>query len=197
MTGPPILFGPRGEVLVLGDDGTATPKAVGMTATPADAKSLTDLKALHGLVLPLLYNGTDLDLARNNEEKTLLASALRSANIASSTQTNQNAPGLIWSLNITARTVGASPTIRVDFNFLDPIAAAGSTVYQTGNFDPTINMHIGIIHPGASGAATGKVSATAVEMLIAGTIPRRYSIGVSFVADVTDLTYSLAVIHIV
>jgi len=135
------------------------------------------------------WNGTYWERERSNYELTLLARATRSTDTWSATIANHNSTGLILALEITARTVGVSPLIRIAIAFVDPASGSAAIIYQTPDFDPTIDLHYVLLFPGA--AAPGVGSYDRVEGYASIRIPRRFHAGVILVSDVTDITYSL------
>jgi hypothetical protein len=135
--------------------------------------------------VPYIYDGVEQTPLRGNTEGTLLASAARTVSTLSPVQTNHNARGGVLAINITARTVGISPLVRLEI-----MSEAGTTILQSADFDPLVGEHFLVLYPGAGAAAVG---ASYSRMLGVGSLPlkRKWSAYVRHVADVTDLTYSL------
>ena len=160
-----------------------------------DAIAVETLGKLEALGYGHLFNGTTWDRRRSNEEKTLLASATRAASVTSPDQTNRNGKGIVWVINVTARTVGASPLIRVILQVIDPVSGSSTSVVDSPDFNPAVGRQNGIIYPGAQAVAVGALESENKQ--VAGlVVPRTYALRVSHEADVTNLTYSLAVTEI-
>ncbi len=121
----------------------------------------------------------------------LLSSALRNASATTSVQTNHNARGVALFLDVTARTVGASPDLRLRIRYEDDESGNGQFVFSNTGFDPTVGRHVLISYPGAQAAAVGSYVTTAVQAVGSAPLPRRWAVNVEYVADITDLTYSL------
>ena len=135
------------------------------------------------------YNGTTWDNWRNNSPAVeLLASATRSATTSCATQTNYNHRGVFLALIISARTVGASPLIRVVIRF----AAGGAIRWyaKSADFDPTTICHWMVLYPGVSAAVTGSYPPE-TRLIESLPLPRSWDVYVQHVSNVTDLTYSL------
>ena len=164
---------------------------IGQGDTPADGLTQPS-SILDTLALPHLFNGSTWDRRRGTEDRTLLASATRSSSASSANQTNYNGLGLVLYINITARTVGGSPTIQLVLSAIDPVSSGADTYAYTGNFEPTLAQYRFVMYPGLSAAVTGTYQARTV---FAGSLPlpRVWKADVNFIADVTNLTYSLGV----
>jgi len=176
-----------GDLQVLTDLKKGALNADGLAAETANV-----LKALSHLAS---YNESTWDRWRGNTEITALASATRNSTTATAILTNHNARAMIAILKITARTVAASPLIAVGIRPYDHIAAAGVGLNGTGNFEPTVDSHALIMGQGVAAAVTGSYSR--VDGMWPMPLPRRFDIIIEHVADVTDLTYSLAVLFCV
>jgi len=159
------------------------------------AEQADGANALGYRAFPHLSNATTWDRSYNNHEPTLLASALRSSNTNTPVQTNYNAKGVVLFMNITARTVGASPLAALTIQAVDPIGASGENLLVAPNFTPTIDTHIFICFPGVGAVITGTYGAN-IRSLGALPIPRSWSCLIQHQADITNLTYSLAASYI-
>lgn len=131
---------------------------------------------------PLLYNGVSHDRQRNNNDLTLLASATRTVTTNSADQTNFNARGLIYFLNITANASAAG--IRIYVQGKDPVS--GNYFYM--HADPTAVTTTGVFgyscYPGASSAG-GNVSILGIVC-----VPRIWRCQVIHL-DASNVTYSV------
>jgi len=142
-----------------------------------------------------LFNGATFDRFRNNEEVTLLASAQRGVSVTSPDQTNHNAKGLLFYLDISARTVGASPLISLDLRTIDPVSGNVRSIVTSANFDPTVAVHWGMIYPGSDAVLVGTIGGE-LRIHARSPLPRTWNLRIVHEADVTNLTYSLAAAYI-
>ena len=124
------------------------------------------------------------------ERATLLASALRSASISSPMQGNRSARGVLLDFDVTARTVGAAPSLRLRIHIPDPIGSSNPILAMTGYFDPTVGGHLVACYPGASGSMTDGAGTFSLPL------PQSWFVLVDYGADITNITYSLAATYI-
>jgi len=155
---------------------------------PADSLGLTNT-ALATLAINMTFNGTTLDLQRSNEEVTILASALRTTSTDSTDQSNKNKNSVTLFLNITARTVGASPLVNFRVSVKDPISGSYINTLVTANFDPTVGMRGFIVRLGNVDTGSDLVDSSG------NVLGRTWRITLNEVADVTDLTYSVGGVY--
>jgi hypothetical protein len=132
---------------------------------------------------PYLYNGATLDRQRGNTEGTLLASAARTATTFSAQQTNHNARGGIFTLNVTVAAGGGQTLTVTPFGY-DPVSAA---TYGLGNFATltATGTYAYVVYPGV--AETIATTNVEVQGLI---LPRAFLIAVTHSAG-GSWTYSL------
>lgn len=155
---------------------------------PADtlANSITSL-VMHSRASR--FNGATWDRERNNEEITVLASAARTATIASDDQANFNNVGLFLFLDVTAAS-GTSPTIQPAIQMKDPVSDTYLMTHNTAQ-ETGVTFVISIDYPGASEtSAVANVNPQAypigrtwrVNTVIGGTTPNfTFSLGASMV----------------
>ena len=79
---------------------------------------------------------------------------------------------------------------------IDPISGAAQAIGFGQNFDPTIQAHVAIFYPGSQAAAIGSYSAR-TQGVIGSPLPRTWNAQEEFIADVTNLTYSLSAAYVV
>ena len=139
---------------------------------------------------PFLFNETTWDRGRNNTEITVLASGTRSASASSADLTNYNARGVMFMVDITARTVGATPRITVGLQWKDLESGSYDILFQQTAFDPTVGARDYVVYPGMIDTDTRMVFETGLPL------PRVWRVQVLFVADVTNLTYSVGASYI-
>ncbi len=124
------------------------------------------------------------------EQATLLASALRTAGVSSPNQTNRSAKGVLLHFDVSARTVGAAPNLRLRIHIPDPIGTSSPILAMTSYFDPTIGGHLVVCYPGASGSMTeGRGTFSLL-------LPQSWFVLIDHGADITNITYSLAATYI-
>lgn len=101
--------------------------------------------------VPRLFNGTNLDRARNNQELTLLASADTTVNRASADVTNHNARGVILHLNVTAVPGGDAFTLSI--NMKNPVTGAYDMAWYSPSYTTT-GQRLFLFYPGLDGGGT-------------------------------------------
>lgn len=127
-----------------------------------------------------------LERWRNNVAKTLLSSAARTADTNSSDQTNYNARGAMFFVNVTA--TSATPSVTLNVQGKDPVSGNYFTIYTSAAFTATGQFSYQV-YPGASaaGALTGAAPLT---------IPRTWRVFMDH-ADADSITYSVGMSYIV
>jgi len=135
----------------------------------------------------MLFNETGWDRQRGNVELTIMASATRSASTSSADIINYNHRGIILFLDITARTVGLSPLIRLKVEMKDPLSGSYNAVVYSSTFDPETKLFAFLIYPGIKDDESLTYRKSYDSLL-----SRVFRVRIAFVQDVTDLTYSLS-----
>ena len=182
LTDPATVTGLLNTLLTMYDANGPVYRALRAAAGVGDGSART-----YGLVVAnYLDNGATLDRQRNNTVATPLASALRSASTLTPLQTNYNGKSVSVTLDITARTIVTTPQVRIVL-----YDAISSTIAQSADFDPIVALHRVYIGQGVANAVMGVLSNARGILPIP--IPRDYYIGVIFLADVTNLTYSIKI----
>ena len=154
-----------------------------LAAIPADALANPATAILEALSAEHEFNGTTWDRKRNNEEVTLLASAARTATLASATFTNYNKIGMLLILNITAASGTGGLQVRIqarnpitgNFNNLHPNPTALTSVTTAQYL-----LYPAVITPG--GGLTNNYSTV---------VSRRYRLYVAH-GDGSSYTYSVS-----
>ena len=131
-----------------------------------------------------LFNGATWDRQRGNTEGTLLASAARTANALSPTQTNHNARGVLVMVDVTlAGTGNLTPSIRA----IDPIS--GNTYVLLSGGPITASGRWGfLVYPGAPTVAFG---ASGTVQSVGHALPRTWYVSI-ISGDGSSWTYSIA-----
>ena len=152
----------------------------------ADGLAVETANVLKAAGFGYLFNGTTWDRKRNNlEEVTLLGSAERTASLATATQTNYNARGVMLILDVSAIT--DTPSIQVVVQVM-PILCGDYEAVLRGGQVTTVSLNSYVVYPGA--IAEGDVVKAASLPL-----PRRWRVTVSH-ADADPITYSLTAHYI-
>ena len=154
---------------------------------PADASSHDN--ALFTKNFPHLFNGTNYDRERNNEESTQLASAARVATTSGAGQTNFNARGVMLFLNVTANP-GAAETLTVSIEFEDPVSGAFQALTAFAATATANASYAYVLYPGA--VETSLVAELEVQGL---PLPRNWRVTVTHSAA-GSWTYSVGVAYI-
>lgn len=160
--------------------GTSNPlptQLMGSNVTDAKTPGAGDVGSLR-----MGYNGATWDRWRNNVQGALLASAARTAALASATQTNYNARGVKVILDITVASGTGGLTIYIFEH--DPVTDKGVFILQGASVTAT-GTYMYELYPGASAAATGKVNTR-----VSATLGRTWHVYVS-VGDGSSYTYSI------
>lgn len=139
---------------------------------------------------PRTFNGTSWDRLYGNREVLSLASALRAAGTTTPNLTTYNARTLVGEMDITARTVAASPSITVTLQAQNPGDSQMRNL-MSATFNPTVALHRFYYGPGIAAIVTGAVGGV-LQALWAGPMFRTLRFNIAYVADVTDLTYSFS-----
>lgn len=134
--------------------------------------------------VPYLYNETTYDRGRGNTQGTLLASAARTAQTSSPTQTNYNARGVVVFLNVTAAsgTGGLQPVMQG----LDPVSGNGFSLNATPTAVITTGTFAYVWYPGAVLPGGG----TSIAQVLSAPVPRTWAVTI-VVGNATSYTYSL------
>lgn len=140
--------------------------------------------ALNAFARNVLFNGTSNDRQRGNVEGTLLASAARTANALSPTQTNHNARGVLVMVDVTlAGTGNLTPSICA----IDPIS--GNTYVLLSGGPITASGRWGfLVYPGAPTVAFG---ASGTVQSVGHALPRTWYVSITS-GDGSSWTYSIA-----
>ena len=189
--------GAAGNTPVEVTSGGVVSVSLGSTAALADGSNLAVARVLmHGTgsslhlgVAPFTYNDDDAKwyYARGNSEVALLASAARTATIASADQTNYNARGVLLFLSITA--VPGGDTVRIDVLGKDPISGTYKNLL-VGTPQAATGVYTAIVYPGAVDTDSQITDETALPL------PRTWRAAVTHSAG-TSFTYSLSAVYIV
>ncbi len=133
-------------------------------------------------VAPTLYNGVSWDQQRANTERTLLASAARTATTSSADVTNFNGRGLQVLLNVTAASGTGGLTLTIQGK--DPVSGN----YYNLNANPTAITATGLtvyeVYPGVGAAGGGVTQRTSASL------PRTFRVTVTH-GDASSYTYSV------
>ena len=185
-----LILGLNGQIGIegnstLGDTSNASPASIASHGS-ATARALG--------VLPVLFNGTSADRARNNVEATLLASAARTATTTTADQVNYNGKGVAIHINVT---VEGAATLTLTIQGKDPISGnyydiiTGIIVYTAATDAPTITrtvwLYPGLLTGDFIGIAATVNGSTGKNV----PIPRTWRATIT-PADATTTTYSLA-----
>ena len=165
----------------------------GSTASPLYAELTGSLPAgsnVLGAVNEQRYNGTAWEDVYNNTQGTLLASAARTADGTSSTQTNTNARGVVFTINVTAVS-GTSPEMSFTINFIDPVTGNPTYVGNSSNITATGTYNF-IVYP------ANNVSSLGGENLgiIGSPIPRDWQLAYNMGGTSPSFTFSVGYCYI-
>ena len=131
-----------------------------------------------------LFNGATWDRQRGNTEGTLLASAARTTNATSATQTNHNARGVLITLSVTVASGTGGLTLRI--YAVDPVTGSLSVLNAAPTAITAAGLSNYVVYPGvAVGATLSAAQAVSVPL------PRSWAIGVTH-GDASSYTYSIA-----
>lgn len=128
----------------------------------------------------VLSNGSTFDLEQNNTEGTLLASAARTATVASADQTNYNARGVRVFINVTA--TSATPSITITIQEKDPISGNYIDKLVSAAITTTGQKTTLVMYPGVTAAA---------NVAISEPLGRTWRINATH-SDADSITYSVA-----
>lgn len=134
-----------------------------------------------------VWNGSTWDRVEGTTELTLLSSAARTANTASSDQTNHSSRGVLIMLNITV----ASGTGGLSMNIQgkDSISGAYFRINPAPAAITATGLYVYEVYPGSSTA--GSAGASLVNQRTAAVMPRTWRINVGH-GDSSSYTYSVA-----
>lgn len=133
---------------------------------------------------------------RNPINEVLKNSATEAAShVAYTARDNLHCNGLLLTLEITNRTVGATPNLGLTLRGADASLAVNAWFARL-EFDPTVSNHTILIAPhiptsGAGGGWTPFTASVDYMGYIAVPLPRDFDIYFNYIADITNLTYSL------
>lgn len=148
-------------------DGTANPTAPAVGACPH------------------LFDGTDWDRQRGNQEFEVLASAARTVAASSAGLTNHNSRGVMIVLDVTAASGTGGLQVRIcgRINGQDAyLNAAPTAIVSTGRYFYEL-------YPGSSTAGTG--GSNNINQRTSGVLPRTWVLTVD-VGDASSYTYSVS-----
>jgi hypothetical protein len=129
----------------------------------------------------LRWNGTTFDRERGNTEGTLLASAARTVQAISATQTNYNARGVILFFWATVDP-GGGRTIQISLQYTDPVS--GTHLIGADFAATTGTQQVLHTYPGVTPVASG------VHQALSRPLPRTWRAVVT-PSDAASWTYSL------
>ncbi len=181
-TGAMVDGGARVGVVGVGtlgsDNGAASPVGFAQEGSTVPRALASDL---------FNFNGVSWDRQRNNQDLTLLTSAVRSATTASADQVNYNAQGVTVFFGVTAVSGVSGESITLHVEIKDPVSGSWQPIY-TGAAETVANItRRYFIYPGAvigSGVASAAVGLPLprlwrVRVQHAGTGNFTYSVGAS------------------
>lgn len=171
-----VLLGGVGDVTLGGQVPSMVPAYEDGRTSPDPALAVATFQQL--------YNGTGFDTARGAVNGIALSAALRTTTTQSPAFYPFEALTLFWELHISALTIGASPSMRVDILDQD-----GVHLVYGAPFTPYASRFRGFVGPGVGAAVTG--SLVNVVMLAPIAMPFGVTFYVDLIADITDITYSL------
>jgi hypothetical protein len=128
-----------------------------------------------------MFNGTAWDRKRSNFESTLLASAARTATVASADQTNWNGKGAHVIINVTA--IAATPSVVPTIQGKDPVSGSYYDIL-VGNAITATGMTVLKVYPGIGVVVAGAAS---------DILPRVWRVNMTH-ADADSITYSVAAV---
>lgn len=133
------------------------------------------------------FNGTTWDRWRNNEEVTLLASAVRSSTTVSSDQTNYNAKGVIIFMHVSV--VPGTDTVQIIIEGKDPVSGNYDAVFF-GQLTSGVSQVLELVYPGAtdSDGAVGQTNDIP--------LPRTWRVDITHIGS-GNFTYSVGASYIV
>ena len=155
-----------------------------LVGTPGDGDANAGLNKLYTIAYNDLFNEVGWDRQRGNTTYTLLASAARTTQTSSTTQTNFNARGVLLVLNVTAASGTGGLTLKV-FG-IDPISGQVAPALLSAS---AAIIAVGtpgyIVYPGGAGGSNS-INTTSSQPL-----PRIWVAQVN-VGDASSYTYSLS-----
>lgn len=129
------------------------------------------------------YNESNWDRVRNNTQGTLLASAARTTNTYSPTQTNYNARGVQVIVNVT--TASGTGGITVLIKGVDPVSGSSYQMNVAPSAITAKGVYVFELFPGASTSPNG----SNIHQRTAGVLPRTWILEVLH-GDSTNYQYS-------
>ena len=166
----------------------------GSTTSPVYASltggSIPAGSATIGAVNEQRYNGSAWEDVYNNTQGTLLASAARTAYGTSSTQTNTNARGVVFTINVTAVS-GTSPEMSFTINFIDPVTGNPTYVGNSSNITATGAYNF-IVYPANNVSSLGGQNLG----IIGSPIPRDWQLAYNMGGTSPSFTFSVGYCYI-
>lgn len=163
-------------------DGTSWDRV--RTTSDADSTGVFGNGILAAAARNTIFNGATWDRLRGNVEGTLLASAARTANALSPTQTNHNARGVLVMVDVTlAGTGNLTPSIRA----IDPISSNTYVLLSGGPITASGRWGF-LVYPGAPTVAFG---ASGTVQSVGHALPRTWYVSI-ISGDGSSWTYSIA-----
>ena len=123
---------------------------IGGVPLASDAISGSQFVGLNAEAYTRLFDGTQWNRKRNNEEITLLASAGRTAQTQSSDQVNYNHRGGILFVNVTVDPSTASITPRI--MSINPVSANTKVIWTAAAALNSTGEYVYVLYPGADDA---------------------------------------------
>ncbi|GEM_PF-4743357 len=120
----------------------------------------------------------------------LQALAGRPSTTWSADQTNRHFRGVILYLDVDSRTVGATPLIQIRIQAKAPTGGKYQNIFVTSSFAPDVNLHLAVYYPGITELDPQ------VSMRAGTPLPLTWRVGVLYIQDITELTYSLDACYI-
>ena len=148
-----------------------------------------DAWGLHVYSNTLVSNGVSVDRLRNNEEATALASAARTASVASADLTLHNARGLVLMVNVSA--IADTPSITPYLQSKDPVSGLYFTVWTAASPLTAVATSAYLFVVGLLAAAAGSYT-QAVNIQVGRTIRVGFAHG-----DADLITYSASIVKLV
>ena len=128
---PNVQLSGSNEVIIEGhNDNNGQPEQVSVNNVPADGEGGQAHTLLYTFNRNSLYNGSGFDMARNNTQGTLLASAARTANVNSPIMTNFNHRGVLIVVTVSTIT-GTSASLEVQLVTQSPVDGGSTAIGLT------------------------------------------------------------------
>lgn len=164
----------------------------GTTGTPADSFASPGAIPEH-MAFPELFNGTTWDRQRANTEGILLASAARTLQTFSPTQTNHNAKGVAVGIEVTAK--AAATTLTAYIYEVDPITGNRLYIASTAVWAAAVLARAYlVVYPGILAADYASAGGSTPYARSAA-LPRSWGFQVD-PGDASSVTYSASFAYI-